>query len=496
MNNKDRTNFTKLTRSGISLIVLIIMIIVVIVLASVVILTISKNNPLRSAKEATFKSDVRNFQDELSMYVGNQVLMDYGGTREKIETDDMPSTEIMKSYIESFSSKYENKLGIYKDELVYYKPDEDVKNKVTDEEEKWLQDLGIKKKIVETREESFEWGSDDPNNPEYYTLTKFIGGETNVIVPTRCHKVGNDAFRDSKITSVKLQEGVTNIGTMGFYNCRNLVNVSLPNSLTTISTFAFSICSNLKNITIPKNVKAIFTCAFSNCDKLEEVILPDNLFGIHNEAFKSCKNLKTIKLPESIGYIGRQAFCDTGLTSITIPKSLNNIEGGAFSNCKELVSINVDENNSTYTSVDGVLYTKTRGGIVQFPAGKELESYIIDNNVEYILNNAFYGCDNLKSITLGNNVKSIGEYSFMYCSNLTDINIPSSLEEIKYNSFGVCSNLSNIYIPANVQKIGSIAFHMCYNLTIDCEVEESNIPNGWSGNWYGSAKAVNYGVKK
>ena len=109
MNNKDRTNFTKLTRNGISLIVLIITIIVVIVLASVVILTISKNNPLKSAKEATFKSGVRNFQDELSMYVGNQVLMDYGGTREKITTSENPKIDEMQNYILSFTKNYEEK---------------------------------------------------------------------------------------------------------------------------------------------------------------------------------------------------------------------------------------------------------------------------------------------------------------------------------------------------------------------------------------------------
>ena len=67
---KQKNNFTKLTlKKGISLIVLIVTIIVVIILAAVVILTITKNNPLESAKEATFKEDVRNFQDELARTV-------------------------------------------------------------------------------------------------------------------------------------------------------------------------------------------------------------------------------------------------------------------------------------------------------------------------------------------------------------------------------------------------------------------------------------------
>ena len=45
-------------KKGISLIVLIITIIVVIILVVTVILTITKNNPIESAKEAVFKEDV------------------------------------------------------------------------------------------------------------------------------------------------------------------------------------------------------------------------------------------------------------------------------------------------------------------------------------------------------------------------------------------------------------------------------------------------------
>ena len=68
-----KNNFTKLThKRGISLIVLIITIIVIIILAAAVILTISKNNPVSSAKEATFKEDVTAMHDELSMYISKK----------------------------------------------------------------------------------------------------------------------------------------------------------------------------------------------------------------------------------------------------------------------------------------------------------------------------------------------------------------------------------------------------------------------------------------
>ena len=49
-------------KKGISLIVLIVTIIVIIILAAAVILTLSKNNPVGSAKEAKFKEDIRSFK--------------------------------------------------------------------------------------------------------------------------------------------------------------------------------------------------------------------------------------------------------------------------------------------------------------------------------------------------------------------------------------------------------------------------------------------------
>ena len=55
---------------------LIITIIVIIILAAAVILTITKNNPVSSAKEATFKEDVTSIQDELSMYLSKKYADD------------------------------------------------------------------------------------------------------------------------------------------------------------------------------------------------------------------------------------------------------------------------------------------------------------------------------------------------------------------------------------------------------------------------------------
>ena len=113
---KQKDNFTKLThKRGISLIVLIVTIIVIIILAAAVILTITKNNPVSSAKEATFKEDMANIQDELSMYISKKYT-DNPTSFEKSSINlsgnsmvtELPSTK-----------KYKDKVSVIKGKLVW-----------------------------------------------------------------------------------------------------------------------------------------------------------------------------------------------------------------------------------------------------------------------------------------------------------------------------------------------------------------------------------------
>ena len=128
---QQRNNFTKLThKRGISLIVLIVTIIVIIILAAAVILAISNNNPIGSAKEATFKEDVRGMQDELSLYLSKKYtkdLMNFNKEEINLESDKMveelPSTK-----------KYKDKVKVEKGELVW------IGNTDTEEYE-WFKEL-------------------------------------------------------------------------------------------------------------------------------------------------------------------------------------------------------------------------------------------------------------------------------------------------------------------------------------------------------------------
>ena len=130
-------------KRGISFIVLIVTIIVVIILAAVVILTLSKNNLIESANEATFKQDIRAYQDELNMYISKE-CQQLAGQRdhkitatgyEKNSTSGEYNNSVYK-YLNSFKKKYDNKIAIENDEIIY--------TGINQKERKYANELNIK----------------------------------------------------------------------------------------------------------------------------------------------------------------------------------------------------------------------------------------------------------------------------------------------------------------------------------------------------------------
>lgn len=96
------------------------------------------------------------------------------------------------------------------------------------------------------------------------TTVDFRYGSTNIVI-------GNQAFDGCKaLASIVLPEGVTEIGNGAFLNS-GVTSIRLPNSLKYIRQKAFAGCSELKSITIPEGVEQIETTAFENNYNLSDV---------------------------------------------------------------------------------------------------------------------------------------------------------------------------------------------------------------------------------
>ena len=89
------------------------------------------------------------------------------------------------------------------------------------------------------------------------------------------------------LTSIKFLDGVTSIGEVAFYSCRNLASITIPNSVTSIIDYAFSYCSNLTSVTIPDSVTSIGNAVFMYSG-LKSITIPDSITSIDKDVFYLC----------------------------------------------------------------------------------------------------------------------------------------------------------------------------------------------------------------
>ncbi len=359
-------------------------------------------------------------------------------------------------------------------------------------------------------------------------ITGYIGNDTAVVVPGMIDglavaSIAPQAFNFRKdLTSIIIPDGVVSIGTWAFMGCTSLASVALPSGLKSIGLQSFSFCTSLASVGLPLSLTSIGNGAFSSCTRLTSIALPASLTSIGIAAFSRCTSLTSIAVasdnssfksvdgvlydkqgatlicypggkqgpfavPQGVTSIGDSAFSDctnlTGVTlpagltdigvgsfsgcnslsSIAIPAGLTRIGSGAFSRCTSLTSIAVASDNSSFKSVDGVLYDKQGATLICYPGGKQ-GHFAVPLGVTSIGDNAFSSSTGLTSIAFPTSLKSIGYWAFNYCITLTSITFPAGLTNIGASSFSGCYSLTSIVIPASVNAIGDYAFNGCQKL--------------------------------
>ncbi len=274
-------------------------------------------------------------------------------------------------------------------------------------------------------------------------------------------------YNCTNITSVIIENGVTNIGSCAFYGCSGIESISIANTVTSIGNRALYNCTSLNEATIPNSVSAIDYYAFYGCNNLNSLIFNEgnNQLTIAEYAFSNCTSLTRFTITPNIAQIGRAAFsyC-TSLQSISIPSTVS-LSDSVFANCTGLTQ-------ATFESGVSLIQNSS------FLGCTALVTVNLPQTVYTIGSNAFKDCSSLSNITLSAPLYTIESYAFYGCSSLGQLSLPRTLTEIGNYAFSSCSSLTT-ELPQSLQTLGSCAFKDCTSLN-NCVIPNSltAIPSG------------------
>ncbi len=134
-----------------------------------------------------------------------------------------------------------------------------------------------------------------------------------------------------------------------FYDCEMLTSIKIPESVTDIGSSAFRDCTELLSIEIPESTLSIGDDAFYGCSELTTVTIPDSVISIGDDVFRGCRKLTNVKIGKGVTSIGEYAFYNcTGLTSVTF----ENTSGWSVSQSSTLtngISVDVTDANQNAT---------------------------------------------------------------------------------------------------------------------------------------------------
>ena len=105
--------------------------------------------------------------------------------------------------------------------------------------------------------------------------------------------------------------------------------------------------------------------------------------------------------------------------TLYIPETVKNLETTGLNYCSKLKKIEVAENNTSFASVDGVLFDKSVSNLLIYPTGKEETSFAIPNTIKQLGESVFERNTNLTDVLIPASVTSIGKAPFNDNSKIT-----------------------------------------------------------------------------
>ncbi len=305
--------------------------------------------------------------------------------------------------------------------------------------------------------------------------------KSKVVVPKiyngrQVTSIGSGCFKSCSLTGIEIHDGITSIGSSAFSDCSYLTEIKIPDSVSRLESYLFSSCVRLTSVSIPNTIEYVDAYAFYGCSALPYNAY-DNAYYLGNEenpylVLIKAKNtnITSCEINDGSRILLQYSFKDCSLLNeISVPSNVVYINEDSFVGCSSLSAINVEEENTNYTSIDGLWVDKNKTKIIDIP--QAITKISIPDSFTSIEAKAFSICSSVEELTL----PSLFDQKISYYFNSS---VPSSLKKVTINSgdiprdaFYNCSSLTSIILRNNVTSIDSSAFSGCNSL------EELTLPS-------------------
>ena len=200
--------------------------------------------------------------------------------------------------------------------------------------------------------------------------------------------------------------------------------------------------SNVTKIIIPNSILSIGSYAFY-LSKIEELIIPDSVTQLEYNIVLDCYYLE---------YISYGANCPHPIDCKTT----------------SLKEIFVSPNNEILSSIDGVLFSKDKTVLIDYPRAREGGQYNVPEGVTAVGSYAFG--------IIGSNKPSSNKGDYLNCVVLPES--VTTIYDYAFNSYEIVS----VYIPNTVASIGNNVFNSNTTIFMKYDIDLNRYQSNWNCN--------------
>lgn len=283
----------------------------------------------------------------------------------------------------------------------------------------------------------------------------------------------------SGLKTIQLPDGLETIEDRAFVGCTSLESITIPEALTNFGAYVFTQCTSLQSIKVDysnfefNSKKGVLFNAYGDTlyayptGKSGDYEIPSGTVTIKQGAFFSAMDLGTVTVPDSVTDIEPIAFVMPGSDMRPANFKLKGSAGSAAAEHATTYGIEFETVGDSQQPVipekgltekiDGVSYRTYDGKTARVVSvDDDVREIIIPDNVtiqgmvvavNQINVQAFAGSA-VETIVVGDNVEKIMDLAFLECSKLRSVTLGANVSKCDYSVFNACYALEKISVSS------------------------------------------------